>query len=953
MFDHESSAADRLHFASCLLLLDKFTANINRTKKQSTTPTKGPPATAELVTDHAVITAWLASDIGDDGITITTSTVVANHVTGRTSQMHTHSLKSPSSSPRNKKEKLRRRRSVSCVSSDTSPVVAKGAMKWLMKSRMRSNREPPQALTRSPSAHATRRSSLHSITHDKLLSPKKEDLLPSQADSTSTTMATLKWIKAQTKNKSRRKNKSKPGHNNKNTTPKQHPRQDAPQEGNEDLIENVDTTQDDAPNAYKYDGYSEIEMLNAKLSCLLCEQLLHVKPFEHLDDNTQRRLVEKMTLIHFEPGEYICRQGEMATHFYFIVTGKVKVSRKHQSKDDYLYPSKFFGEITLAHNNCKCTGNCISDGKHGTTLLRLNKVQFEELTNSTDIPNWSVPNAAPKTNMTVSVADYSFMGGVFARFEQPIISRRMSALVNTIASYTEQHSSRKMALAIVLRNTLNTPTGSRSKEQIVFLMCVLSETPFFQRHLCCNVHQTAALCQHLKYRTIQKDESLYTLGDIGDTVDIVLGGKLIRYSLLGGKGFGSSTIGGNGSSKGGDNGNHPSNSNDRNDCNDRTNHRPLKKELPVKKSFVGSGNAAGLVALQGARIRINSVVAAVDTELLVLDVKKWFAIRGLGRGPSFSKRLKCLEKCPLFLQWTESALATLTFVCEEIHLSKGTTIDMKHKPGIHIVMEGEVNLSKMKTIGGNVGKQLCTSTLLTTSAPFGMDDILTNVVSPMHFKATAVSTDVTLLKIAPSQYNHLLDEKRWNTLKTIQELYSKRILQYENLQTNAAKQAFTHFVPSTDTKWLEMKESKRTKAKPAPIVNCTLQNKSHSIVATVLQAELLQNDDINNEDQIDLHTLSAATGLEHSRTQHSPRSSFNASTKSFDRSNLWNVRTNEIYLAKRAKRYQLERDHTWMNQGTRPIIATSAQDPLLPFVASSVSWLANPGTAVTTAAKAR
>jgi len=42
-----------------------------------------------------------------------------------------------------------------------------------------------------------------------------------------------------------------------------------------------------------------------------------------------------------------------------------------------------------------------------------------------------------------------------------------------------------------------------------------------------------------------------------------------------------------------------------------------------------------------------------------------------------------------------------------------------------------------------------------------------------------------------------------------------------------------------------------------------------------------------------------------------------------------------------------------MNQGTRPIIATSAQDPLLPFVASSVSWLANPGTAVTTAAKAR
>ena len=944
--DHESSAAARLHFASSLLLLDKFTANIdniNKTK-QSTPSTKGPLVTTELVTDHAVITAWLASDIGDDGITITTSTVISNHVTGRTSQIHTHSLKSPSSSPRNKKEKLRRRRSVSCVSSD-SPTVAKGAMKWLMKSRKHDYFCEPQAFARSPSSHATRRSSLHSITHDKLLSPKKEDLLPSQADRNA--MDTLKWIKAQTKSKSRRKNKLKHGDNERNTTSKKHSRQDAPQKGNEGLIENVETTQDDAPNAYKYDGYSEIEMLNAKLSCLLCEQLLHVKPFEHLDYNTQRRLVEKMTLIHLEPGEYICRQGETATQFYFIVTGKVKVTRKHQSKDDYLYPSKFFGEITLAHNNCKCTGNCISDGKQGTTLLCLNKVQFEESMNTKDTPTWNVPNTASKTNMTVSVADYSFMGGVFARFEQPIISRRMPALMNTIASYTERHSSRKMALAIVLRNTLNTPTGSRSKEQIVFLMCVLSETPFFQRHLCCNVNQTAGLCQHLKYRTIQKDESLYTLGDIGDTVSVVLGGKLIRYSLLGGKGFGSSTIGGNGSSKGGDNVSHPNNS------NDRTNHRPLQKELPVKKSFIGSGNAAGLVALQGARIRINSVVAAVDTELLVLDVKKWFAIRGLGRGPSFSKRLKCLQKCPLFLQWTESALATLNFACEEIHLSKGTTIDMKHQPGIYIVMGGELNVSKKVSIGGNVGKQLCTSTLLTTGAPFGMDDILINVVSPMHFKATAVSTHVTLLKIAPSQYNHLLDEKRWNTLKTIQELYSKRILQYESLQTNAAKQAFTHFVPSTDTKWLEMKESKRTKAKPAPIVNCTLQNKSHSIVATVLQAKLLQNDDINNKDQIDLHTLSAATGLEHSRTQHSPRPSFNASTKSFDRSNLWNVRTNEIYLAKRAKRYQLERDHTWMNQGTRPIIATSAQDPLLPFVASSVSWLNNPGTAVTTAAKAR
>jgi CRP-like cAMP-binding protein/Pyruvate/2-oxoacid:ferredoxin oxidoreductase delta subunit len=73
-------------------------------------------------------------------------------------------------------------------------------------------------------------------------------------------------------------------------------------------------------------------------------------PFQQLSEEFLERLRQKADIVSFEPGEMICKQGELADEFYIIRIGFVKVSQHMPGGDmvlEYLSRGQHFGEIAL------------------------------------------------------------------------------------------------------------------------------------------------------------------------------------------------------------------------------------------------------------------------------------------------------------------------------------------------------------------------------------------------------------------------------------------------------------------------------------------------------------------------------------------------------------------------------------------------------------------------------
>ena len=555
-------------------------------------------------------------------------------------------------------------------------------------------------------------------------------------------------------------------------------------------------------------------------------------------------------------------------------------------------------------------------------------------------------------NSPGGVDDFVFLPDAALRLRVPTTSRRIPDIISHI-NFDDPKKSTKLSLARVIRQVLQVQKGKRNSQQICFLMCVFRETVFFQRY-CSRFapHQLAELCSSLTYKCYRKNATLFNLGTPGKTVFVVLSGLL--------------------------------------ECRSRLSMRAGTNEMQeavVKKTPIGSGNAAGVVALQNVGVRINTVVSKLDTELMCIESEDWFAARNVGKGSTLIDRLNVLGSCSLFENWSHDCLVQLNFVCEEQIYSKGSVFAKKgtRLRGLYIVISGEVAVSfnynvstsrnkrskkreKEKGVAAKINKQLCNSFSIMAGAVFPLMSLLSysrnSEEVPLSNCTATASSKCNVLFLPMEEFQYIINDKRFDTMKKVMDLQRQRQQQCTMLDENTKTHAGTHFVPPLDTKWLEMARSRRVVVHPPPIVDCTLQKASKSVVADVLlSAQREGKKRIGSTGEL-LQQLSAATAIHHSRAKRATLDSkqekkkeklknvFDSHTKIFDRSNLWNVRSNDIYLAKRAKRYNLERDARWLATGTRAIDATCAQDPLLPFVASSAKWLQSPGKAVATAAKA-
>ena len=243
--------------------------------------------------------------------------------------------------------------------------------------------------------------------------------------------------------------------------------------------------------------------------------------------------------------------------------------------------------------------------------------------------------------------------------------------------------------------------------------------------------------------------------------------------------------------------------------------------------------------MQGVRIRINTCVAKMHSELLVIKSKDWFHARALGNGSTLATRLNVLSECPLFTTCTHDFLVQLSFVCQELVYSKGSTIVQAQEPlkGMYIVIKGEVGLTLHPSTtqkGKNhhhrkkrkqkekekekTSKQISKSIILPSTAPFGLTGILNppsverveggaptlSAVTLSNVDAVALTHSCHVLLFPIAEYNLITEDRRYDIMSNVLALYTSRKNQFNILNSNSTTSSAKHFIHAKDSNWLEM-----------------------------------------------------------------------------------------------------------------------------------------------------
>jgi ATP-binding cassette subfamily B protein len=99
-----------------------------------------------------------------------------------------------------------------------------------------------------------------------------------------------------------------------------------------------------------------------------------------LDDDARAKIVTRMVVDHFEPGEVIVRQGEIGECFYFIARGRVGVSITSEAGASLqlrsLVDGDYFGELALLDNTVR---TATVTAQTPTVTLSLSKDDLESL----------------------------------------------------------------------------------------------------------------------------------------------------------------------------------------------------------------------------------------------------------------------------------------------------------------------------------------------------------------------------------------------------------------------------------------------------------------------------------------------------------------------------------------------------------------------------------------------
>lgn len=111
------------------------------------------------------------------------------------------------------------------------------------------------------------------------------------------------------------------------------------------------------------------------------EVLSKIELLEPMDPYERSQIVDGVTIESFNEGDYIIKQGEPGTRFYFIEDGTAIATKVLQGKTEpevvYEYKSgDYFGELALLHNEPR-QANIIATSK--ISLLALERDTFDRM----------------------------------------------------------------------------------------------------------------------------------------------------------------------------------------------------------------------------------------------------------------------------------------------------------------------------------------------------------------------------------------------------------------------------------------------------------------------------------------------------------------------------------------------------------------------------------------------
>jgi len=120
--------------------------------------------------------------------------------------------------------------------------------------------------------------------------------------------------------------------------------------------------------------------------------------FHDLTDEQLPAVAEKLTEVSFAGGATVFEQGSEADSFYLIYSGKVRVVRKKDGKEEELanlVPDDYFGEMALISSQPR---SATVEAMQDSLCLRLSKIDFQELIKSfpSIMPNLEIAIASRK-----------------------------------------------------------------------------------------------------------------------------------------------------------------------------------------------------------------------------------------------------------------------------------------------------------------------------------------------------------------------------------------------------------------------------------------------------------------------------------------------------------------------------------------------------------------------------
>jgi CRP/FNR family transcriptional regulator len=156
----------------------------------------------------------------------------------------------------------------------------------------------------------------------------------------------------------------------------------------------------------------------------IMESIRYIRFFEGLDDISLHHIIREGRIIKLKNRENLFLEGQEGDHFYFLISGAIKLYKNHNSGKEIIIkvvkPQEVFAEVTLFENNCYPVS---STALEKSEVLAISNKSFRHLLNETGIRDRFIANLMKRMRYLTERVMYLSSYDVEERFFRFLIER--------------------------------------------------------------------------------------------------------------------------------------------------------------------------------------------------------------------------------------------------------------------------------------------------------------------------------------------------------------------------------------------------------------------------------------------------------------------------------------------------------------------------------------------------